>query len=158
MAAKSPFRSLAGKRIGQGPYGNLAGNPEGGVLVDLTPKASRATITISAEGASVANQRDITITLKDIDGNAIDYAEMFEIRLYASSALLDFVAVGGTTGIAAGASGKVMAIVAKKLFRAITTAAGVCQVIYTDTGTDAGYLAIALPNGIVVPGGIITNA
>jgi hypothetical protein len=159
MAAKSPFRSISGRRFGIGPYGNATANPEGASApIDLTPKAARATITISAEGATVANQRDITIALKDVDGNAIDYAETFEIRLYASSALLDFVAVGGTTGIAAGASGKVMAVVAKKLFRAITTAAGVCQVIYTDIGTDAGYLAVALPSGIIVPGGVITNA
>ena len=152
MAAKSPFRSVRGKALGLGPYGNLVANG-----IDITPKAVTATISISAEGASVANQRDITITLKDADGNAIDYAENFEIRLYLSSAMTDFVATGGSTGIAAGASGKILAVVAKKIFRAITTTAGVCQVIYTDTGTEAGYLAVALPNGIVVGGGLVTN-
>lgn len=117
-----------------------------------------ATITISAEAATVANQRDITITLKDAAGNAIDYAEMFEIVMLLNAGGTDFMATGGSTGVAAGASGKILAVVAKKLFRAITTTAGVCQVIYTDTGTEVGYLAVRLPNGRVVNGGAVTNA
>ena len=120
--------------------------------------AVTATISISAEGASVANQRDITITLKDNNGKAIDYAEVFEIVLFSSSAMTDFVATGGSTGIAAGAAGKIQAIVAKKLFRAISDVTGVCSVIYTDTGTDPGYLAVRLPGGQIIAGGLITNA
>lgn len=145
--------SVHGKRLGSGAYGQLVANG-----TDITPKAVNADITISAEGATVSNQRDITITLKDANGNAVDEATVFEIVLFSTSAMTDFVATGGSTGIAAGASGKVQAIVAKKLFRAITTTAGVCQVIYTDTGTDAGYLAVRLPNGRIVAGGTITNA
>ena len=153
MTAKSPTKSILGKRLGLGGYGNLVANG-----IDVTAKAVTASITISAEGATVANQRDITITLKDANGDAIDYAENFEIRLYLSAAMTAFVVTGGSTGIAAGASGAILAVVAKKIFRAITTTAGVCQVIYTDTGTEAGYLAVALPNGVVVGGGLVTNA
>jgi hypothetical protein len=147
------FTSIFGKRLGLGPNNQLVS--EG---VDISRAAVNATISISAEGATVANQRDITITLKDARGTAINYAENFEIVLYSSSAMTDFVATGGSTGIAAGASGKILAIVAKKVFRAITTTAGVCQVIYTDTGTDAGYLAVRMPNGTIVAGGVVTNA
>lgn len=151
------FKSIMGKRLGVGAYGQVATQTPTTVL-DITPKCVDATISISAEGASVANQRDITITLKDAHGNAIDYAENFEIVMYLSSAMTDFMATGGSTGIAAGASGKILAVVAKKIFRCITTTAGVCQVIYTDTGTEAGYLGVTLPNGRVVAGGVITNA
>lgn len=147
------LKSILGKRLGINAYGQLESNG-----IALSAKAVDATISISAEGASVANQRDITITLKDANGNAVDEATVFEIVMFSSSAMTDFVATGGSTGIAAGASGKIQAIVAKKLFRAITTTAGVCQVIYTDTGTDAGYLAVRLPNGKVVAGGLVTNA
>ena len=153
MAALRSFTSLLGRRIGVGAYNQLVSNG-----VDVTSKAADATITISAEGATVANQRDITITLKDSDGRALDYAETFEIVVFLNSTLTDFVVTGGSTGIAAGASGKILVVVAKKLFRAITTTAGVCQVIYTDTGTEAGYLAVRLPGGRIVPGGVITNA
>lgn len=159
MAARSPFRSIFGRRLGLGPYGNLAANPIGAAApFDLTPKAVRAIVSVSVEGFSVANQRDITILLQDVEGNAIDYAENFEIRMYLSSAMTDFMVTGGSTGIAAGASGKILAVVPKKIFRAITSVTGSCQVIYTDTGTEAGFLAIALPSGIVIPGNIITNA
>ena len=147
------LKSIQGKRLGIGSYGQLVANG-----INISQAAVDATITVSAEGASVANKRDITITLKDAHGVAIDYAENFEIVMYLSSAMTDFMATGGSTGIAAGASGKILAVVAKKLFRAITTTSGVCQVIYTDTGTEAGYLAIALPNGRVIGGGVITNA
>lgn len=151
------FKSIVGRRIGLSKYGNFVASPNG-TDIPVTGKAVDAAIVISAEGATVANQRDITITLKDANGEAVDEATTFEIVLFSSSAMTDFVATGGTTGIAAGASGKILAVVAKKLFRAITTTAGVCQVIYTDTGTDAGYLAVRLPGGRVVPGGSITNA
>jgi hypothetical protein len=147
------LKSILGKRLGLNAYGQLESNG-----IAATQKAVNATIVISAEAATVANQRDITITLKDANGNAVDEATVFEIVLFSSSAMTDFVATGGTTGIAAGASGKIQALVAKKLFRAITTTAGVCEVIYTDTGSDPGYLAIRLPGGRVVAGGSITNA
>lgn len=146
-------RSILGRQLGVDGYGRMVGNG-----IPLSHKAANATIVISAEAATVANQRDITITLKDVNGNAVDEATVFEIVLFVSSAMTDFVATGGSTGIAAGASGKIQAIVAKKLFRAITTAAGVCEVIYTDTGTDPGYLAVRLPNGRLVAGGLVTNA
>lgn len=147
------LKSIFGRRLGVGAYGQLVAHG-----INISQPAVDATISISAEGATVANQRDITITLKDAQGNALDYAENFEIVMYLSSAMTDFMATGGSTGIAAGASGKLLAVVAKKVFKGITTTAGVCQVIYTDTGTEAGYLAIALPNGRVIGGGLVTNA
>jgi len=158
MASTRPaYKSLFGRRLGLGPYNELMSANSGSNL-RLTSRVATATITVSAEGATVANQRNISITLKDANGVAINYAETFEIVLYSSSAMTDFVGTGGSTGIAAGASGKILAVIAKKLFRAITTTAGVCEVIYTDTGTDAGYLAVRLPNGNVIAGGDITNA
>lgn len=157
MGVLSKYNSLRGMDLGFGSAGELAAKVRG-VVTQLTRPAVTATISISAEGATVANQRDITITLKDRKGNAIAYSEMFEILLFSSSAMTDFVATGGSTGIAAGASGKILALVAKKVFRALTTTAGVCQVIYTDTGTDAGYLAVRLPGGQIIAGGLVTNA
>lgn len=155
-AGRAKYKSIEGGSLGIGSRGELAA--KGPATYQLTRPAVHAVITISAEGASVANQRDITIQLKDSDGNNIDYAEMFEIVLYSSSAMTDFVATGGSTGIAAGASGKLLAVVAKKLFRAITTTAGLLTCIYTDTGTDPGYLAVRLPGGQIIAGGTITNA
>jgi hypothetical protein len=154
------FKSLMGQYLGLGNRGQLVTHM-GRDQIDLTRPCVTATGTISAEAATAANQRDISITFKDAEGRAINYAETVEVGLFTSSAMIDFVAVGGTTGIAQGAggnTGKLMALVAKKLFRGITSTAGVLAFIYTDTGTDVGYLAVRVPNGRWIGIGLVTNA
>lgn len=129
--------------------------------VNLTSPIVAVTGTISAEAATAANQRDISLTLRDDQGDAINYAGMVELVLFTSSAMVDFAATGGSTGIAQGSggnTGKILALVAKKVFRAISDANGVIAVIYTDTGTEAVYLGVRLPNGEVVGIGALTNA
>ena len=148
--------STIGSRIGIGDRGQIV-KRQGASFLDLSRPCVDVTGTISAEGATVANQRNITLILKDDEGDPINYAEMVELIVFASSAMLDFAATGGTTGIAAGGNGKILALVAKKVFRGISTAAGLLDVIYTDTGTDAGYLGVRLPNGRLIGIGVLTN-
>lgn len=147
------LKSIMGKRLGLGAYGQLVAQN-----INISQPAVDATITISAEGATTANTRDLSIVLKDAHGNAIDYAENFEIYMYSSSAMTDFVANGGSTGVVQGAAGKLLAIVAKKIFACVSSVTGTWTGTYLDTGTDVGYLAVKLPNGRVVGGGVITNA
>lgn len=149
------FRSLVGKLLGLGAYGNLVTRNAGGTPIDLTDRIGSATITI---GDEATDARAISIQLKDHAGVNIDFAAYFEIVMFSSAAMTDFVATGGSTGLAAGASGKLQAIIAKKLFRAISTTAGLWAGTYTDTGTDIGYLAVRLPNGRVIGGGLVTTA
>lgn len=130
-----------------------------GALTDrkkvLAHEAVDATITV---GAEAANARAITITLLDSRGRAITRATQVEIVVLLNSGGTDFVATGGSTGIAIGASGKLLTVVAKKLFWGITTTAGVIQLTWTDTGTEAAYLGVRLPNGNVVISAALTNA
>ena len=142
--------SIHGRRLALGAKGQLVSNS-----IEISRPCVDATITVGAENTNV---RAITIQLKDAKGNAINYAEMVELIVFSSSAMTDFTATGGSTGIAAGASGKILALVAKKVFRAISTTAGALAVIYTDTGSDAAYLGVRLPNGRIVAGGTLTNA
>lgn len=160
MAARTrvPFRSLLGKRLGQDSYGALATKNDGANVRLLTDRVAHAVITISAEAATTADTRDITIQLKDHYGANIDFAARFQILMFSDATMTDFVAAGGSTGIQAGASGKLLAIVAKKTFEAITTTAGLWAGSYLDTGTAAGYLAVRLPNGRIIGGGLVTNA
>lgn len=151
--ADNPVKSIFGQFLGIGARGNLVGANGR----NLTEPAAHVTGTISAEAATVADQRDISLIVKDINGNAINYVAQVELHVFASSAMLDWSA-GGSTGIAAGANGKILALVAKKIFRAQTTAAGLLDVIYTDTATAAAYLAVRLPNGRLVGIGTLTNA
>jgi len=147
------LKSIFGRRLGIGAYGQLVAQG-----INISQPAVDAAILISAEGATTGDTRDITITLKDAQGNAIDYAENFEIVMYSSSAMTDFVAAGGSTGVQQGATGKLLAVVAKKLFACITSTSGAWAGSYLDTGTAAGYLAVRLPNGRVIGGGTVTNA
>jgi hypothetical protein len=143
-------KSIFGRKLGLGDKNQLISNG-----IEITRPCVDATITI---GDEATDARAITIQLKDANGANIDYAEYFEIVMFSSSAMTDFVATGGSTGLAAGASGKLQAVIAKKLFRAISTTAGLWAGTYTDTGSDAGYLAVRLPNGRIVAGGTVTNA
>lgn len=142
--------SIFGRRFGLGSLGELVGNEK-----EITCPTVDATITV---GAEASNARDITITLKEANGNAIAYREEVELVVLLDANGSDYVATGGSTGIAIGASGKLLTIVAKKLFRAISTAAGVIALTWTDTGTEAAYLGVKLPNGRIVISAALTNA
>lgn len=141
--------SIEGRKLGQSPEGNLVANG-----IEITREAVDAVITIGAENANV---RAISVQLKDANAKNIAYAEQFEIVMFANAAGTDFVATGGSTGVAQGAKGKILAQVAKKLFRAISDTTGLLEVTYTDTGTDVGFFGVRLPSGRVIVGGAVTN-
>lgn len=147
------FKSIMGRRLGLGAYGELASNSTG-TPVAITHKAVTASAVI---GAEASDARAITVTLKDAHGVAIDSIEACTLEVYTDSTMADWSA-GGSTGLAQGASGKLLALVAKKSFRAITTSAGVIAISYTDTGTTASYLGVILGNGNRVGLGVMTNA
>lgn len=135
-------RQILGRLFGIAEAGNLYmdGKAVSSPCVD-------ATVVVDPTSTS---PRAITVTLKDAEGRAIDYAENVELIVYSTTAMVDFTATGGSTGLAIGASGKLLAQVAKKVFKAISTTAGVIALTHTDTGTDACYLGVRLPNGRVI--------
>lgn len=134
--------SFHGRRLMLSEAGNLISNGKA-----LNSPCVDATVAVDAASTS---PRAITVTLKDSEGNALDYAENVELIVYSSTAMTDFTTTGGSTGLAIGASGKLLAIVAKKVFKAISTTAGVIALTHTDSGTDACYLGVKLPNGRVI--------
>lgn len=146
--------SIHGRKLGfHAKKGNLIANG-----IDITRPCADASITVSAEGATVANQRDITIQLKDSNGNDIDYVETVEIILFLNAERTAFVVTGGSTGIAIGTDGALLAVVAKKYFLATSEADGDIDLTWTDTGTEAAYLGVRLPNGRIVMSSALTNA
>lgn len=122
----------------------------------VTSPCVDATVTVSDESANV---RTITIQLLDANGNDIDYVESFEIGVFTSDARTAFATTGGSTGIAIGTDGALLALVAKKYFVATSEADGDWDGTYTDTGTEACYVGIRLPTGRWVMGSqALTNA
>lgn len=144
------MKSIVGRRFGLETTGNLVGNG-----LQITRPCVDASITVGAENANV---RAITIQLKDANGDDIDYVETVELILYLNAAMTAFAATGGSTGIAIGADGALLAVVAKKYFLATSEADGDIDLTWTDTGTEAAYLGVRLPNGRVVISDALTNA
>jgi hypothetical protein len=144
------MKSILGRSLGLGVKGNLEGND-----IDITPKCADASITVGDEATNV---RAITIQLKDANGDDIDYAEQVLITLYADAAKAAYVTTGGSTGIEIGTDGALLALVAKKVFLATSEADGDLDLTWTDTGTEAAYLALTLPNGRTIMSDALTNA
>ena len=113
-----------------------------------------ASIVVGAENTNV---RAITIQLKDEHGNDIAFAGQVKAVLYADAARAAYVATGGSTGIAIGTDGALLALVAKKAFLLTSEQDGDIDLTWTDTGTEAAYLALELPNGKIVMSDALTN-
>lgn len=144
------LKSILGKRLGLNAYGQLESNG-----IALTPKCADATITV---GAEVGDARAITIQLKDANGNDLDTVEEVEIGMFLTADRLAYVVTGGSTGIAIGTDGALLALVAKKRFVATCEADGDIDLTWTDTGTEAAFLGIKLPTGRWVMSSALTNA
>ena len=142
--------SLHGRRLGIGLENQLVSNG-----IEITRPCVDASITVGAESTNV---RAITIQLKDARGNDIDYVEEVDLVLFLSADRLAYVVTGGTTGIAIGTDGALQTILAKKVFRATSEADGDIDLTWTDTGTEAAYLGVRLPNGRWVMSDALTNA
>ena len=141
--------SIEGRRLGQGRTLQLTSHG-----VDITQPCVDASITI---GAEVANQRTITIQLKDAAGRDIAYVETFELIVFASAAMTAFATTGGSTGVAIGTDGAALAVVAKKLFLCTSESDGDWDGTWTDTGTESVAIGVRLPNGRVVVSAACAN-
>lgn len=151
----SKFTSLHGRRLGLGENDQLVSNG-----INISQPCVNATITVSAEGATTANTRDIVVTLLDADGNAINYVETVEIIMFLDAAQAAFVVTGGSTGIDLGAAGNgaLLDVVAKKYFIAMSEATGILDLDWLDTATEVAFLGVRLPNGRVIISDALTNA
>lgn len=142
--------SFFGRQGGFGDRGELVSNE-----IQLTRPCADASITIGDESANV---RIITIQLKDSQGRDINYVETFEIVMFTTAAMTAFATTGGSTGVAIGTDGALLALVAKKVFLCTSEADGDWDGTWTDTGTESVALGVRLPNGRVVVSAAFANA
>lgn len=144
-------RTIVGRLFALGHYNELVSNG-----YQLTRPCVDATVTVSDESTNV---RTITIQLKDAKGNDIDYVETVNIGVFTDATRTAWVATGGSTGIAIGTDGALLTVVAKKYFIATSETDGDIDLTWTDTGTEAAYIGVQLPNGRWVMGDqALTNA
>lgn len=124
-------------------------------LVDFGGAVAGASITVGVEATNV---RTIAIQLRDGLGADMARRSAVQIAVFADANGDAFVATGGSTGIAVGADGALLPIVAKKLFLAISEADGDIDLTWTDTGTEVAYLGVILPSGKIIASAALTNA
>lgn len=142
--------SIHGRKLGfHAKKGNLRANG-----IDITRPCADASITIGDESTNV---RTITVQLKDSNGNDIDYVETFELIVFTSAAMTAFATTGGSTGVAIGTDGALLAVVAKKYFLCTSEADGDWDGTWTDTGTEEVAIGVRLPNGRVVVSSAFAN-
>lgn len=118
------------------------------------PPCADASILVGAENANV---RAITIQLKDAQGNDIQMRQGVLVGVFLDANPDAPVVTGGSTGIAIGTDGMLFTIIAKKLFFCVSEADGDIDLTWTDTGTEAAYLGIILPDGRIVMSAALTN-
>ena len=123
-------------------------------IVDFGGAVAGATITVGEENSNV---RAIAIQLKDGQGNDLTTRAAVKIAVFADANGDAFVGTGGSTGIAVGTDGALLPIVAKKLFLAVSETDGDIDLTWTDTGVEAAYLGIILPNGKLIMSSALAN-
>lgn len=141
--------SLHGRRLGIARENQLVSQG-----INVTQPCVDASITIGAEAANV---RTITIQLKDSAGRDIDYVENFEIHVFTDATMTAYATTGGSTGVAIGTDGALLALVAKKVFVATSEADGDWDGTWTDTGTEQVAVGVRLPNGRMVISSAFAN-
>lgn len=133
-------------------------SPQSGLLSVkrmLSKPAIGATITVGAESTNV---RAITIQLTDASGDDLAYRGAVLLVLLLDANGDAFAVTGGSTGIAIGTDGALLALVAKKAFVAISEADGDIDLTWTDTGTEAAYLGVMTSSGRLIVSAALTNA
>jgi hypothetical protein len=128
---------------------------EAGGQFDNAGAVASAAIAVAAEDTNV---RAITVQLQDAQGNDIAVRQAVTLAVLADANGDAFAATGGSTGIEIGTDGALLPVVAKKLFVAISEADGDIDLTWTDTGTEAAYLAVILPTGKMIISAALTNA
>ena len=136
------IQSLRGK-LGLTNQGHIAYKE-----LNVTQPAVAATITVAA---ATTSPRAITIQLKDVYGNDIDYSETVEVCAFADQARSALAATGGSTGLG-GAGLTPVVLNEKRVFLGTTSATGALSLTHTDTGTAAVAIGVKLPNGRWVMG------
>jgi hypothetical protein len=127
---------------------------ESGGYIEDKGAVAGATITVGPEETNV---RAITVQLTDAAGADIATRQAVHIAVLADANGDAFASTGGSTGIEIGTDGALLPVVAKKLFLAISEADGHIDLTWTDTGSEAAYLAVILPNGTMVISDAMTN-
>jgi hypothetical protein len=138
-SADVPRRSseFGSRRSGWGPQGQLCQED-----IPITDSAVDVVISVGATQAA-----GITLQFNHSDGSPIAHIIDFDLYVVKTDGT-DVATTGGSTGIAIGANGKIVAtVVTKKVFKCFSDVNGLFKATWTDNATEAAALAVRLPTG-----------
>uniref|UniRef100_A0A6M3LIH0 Uncharacterized protein n=1 Tax=viral metagenome TaxID=1070528 RepID=A0A6M3LIH0_9ZZZZ len=98
----------------------------------------------------------VTIQLTDYAGNDLAVAACVLCYISSTSTGLDSSDLTSEITITSGGDGSAMVSLAKYSWHLISEADGDIAIDVTDTGTDAKYLVLVMPNGKLVVSGVLT--
>ena len=148
-ATELGLASVRGRKLSVATNANLVGQDK-----RISHPAVDCTITVGTESTNV---RVITIQLLDAYGKDVSEVTPFEIHVFSAADGLQY-ATGGSTGVAIGTDGELLAIVAKLIFACTSEADGDWDGTWTDTGTESVSIAVKLPNGNMIASTAFANA
>lgn len=146
-----------GEALVNGGYGVEVSTPDGLPAVVAVPQeAVTARIDV---GAEVSDVREINIDLFDSDNNAITTRQMVHIIVFADIEGENLAETGGSTGLenVAEDNGKIVALVAKKVFVAFSNVEGHIEITWTDAAGEVAYLGVVLPDGSITMSSALTT-
>jgi hypothetical protein len=115
-----------------------------------------AAITVGAEDTNV---RAIVIQLSNDEGHPVTSRRVVDVLVLDDANGDAIVDTGGSTGIAIGTHGAILAtVVAKKVFKMISEADGHIDLTWTDNGTETAWLAVVQSDGSLAISSALTNA
>lgn len=134
----------------QQPYNRVA------AVAELQDTHLDASFTINTEAA---NAITVNVAVKTNRGQAAITSRR-ALTCYLSDAATGagVTATAPATSVAAGANGKVDALVTKKVFLCTTNASGALDIVITETGMATWYLVVVMPDGRLVVSSAITFA
>ena len=148
-ATELGLASVRGRKLSVAKNANLVGQDK-----RISHPAVDCTITVGTESTNV---RVITLQFLDAYGEDVSEVTPFEIHVFSSAAGTAY-ATGGSTGVAIGTDGALLAIVAKLIFACTSEADGDWDGTWTDTGTESVSIAVKLPNGNMIASTAFANA
>lgn len=124
-----------------------------GYLVRSNHPASVA-FTVGTEATTTIN---VTMIVKDANGNAITYPVALQMYLSDNANGLDIINTAHSSGMAIGTNGVLIETIADKVGILLTTAAGLADITFTEAADKTAYLVVILPDGRLQISGAITH-
>lgn len=124
---------------------SVANLAAGKKLAETVEKASDGLAAVTfAIGAESANAIPVTITARTLQNRVLDNRVSFELMVVSSTSTMAYNSIDYTI---AASSGVVVEVIADKLLRVTTTAAGQAVLTFTFASTGTSFLVPILPSG-----------